>query len=84
MGCENLQVLMTHLLLINFWDVKPTYRISLTGNLLMWSDLALGPSLKVKPFSELSFWWIQFNLHHTSNVLGPVSYLMSVVAPAFS
>ena len=27
---------------------KPTYRKSLTGNLLVWSDLTLGPSFKVK------------------------------------
>ena len=27
---------------------KPTYRKSWAGNLLMWSDLTLGPSFKVK------------------------------------
>ena len=27
---------------------KPTYRKSWAGNLLVWSDLTLGPSLKVK------------------------------------
>ena len=44
-------------------QVKPTYRKSWAGNLLMWSYLTLGPSFKVKQwftgFSELSFWWIQ-------------------------
>ena len=30
------------------WDGKPTYRKSWAGNLLVWSDLTLGPSLKVK------------------------------------
>ena len=30
------------------WDGKPTYRESWTGNLLVWSDLTLGPSFKVK------------------------------------
>ena len=28
--------------------MKPTYRNSWSGNLLMWSDLTLSPSLKVK------------------------------------
>ena len=43
--------------------MKPTYRRSWAGNLLMFSDLTLGPSFKVKRwftgFGELSFWWIQ-------------------------
>ena len=30
------------------WDGKPTYRKSWAGNLLVWSDLILGPSFKVK------------------------------------
>ena len=30
------------------WDGKPTYRKSWAGNLLVWSDLTLGPSFKVK------------------------------------
>ena len=29
-------------------DGKPTYRKSLAGNLLVWSDLTLDPSFKVK------------------------------------
>ena len=29
-------------------NLKPTYRKSLAGNLLMWSDLTLGPSFEVK------------------------------------
>ena len=43
--------------------MKPTYRRSWAGNLLMFSDLTLGPSFKVKQwftgFGELSFHWIQ-------------------------
>ena len=31
-----------------FFNVKPTYRKSCAGNLLMWWDLSLGLSLKVK------------------------------------
>ena len=30
------------------WDGKPTYRKSCAGNLLVWSDLTLGPYFKVK------------------------------------
>ena len=30
------------------WDGKPAYRKSCSGNLLVWSDLTLGPSFKVK------------------------------------
>ena len=30
------------------WDGKPTYRKSWVGNLLVWSDLTLDPSFKVK------------------------------------
>ena len=36
------------LLVVQVWDVKPTYRKSWARNLLMWSDLTLGPSFKVK------------------------------------
>ena len=44
-----LKVLITRLLLVlDFWDGKPTYRKSLAGNLLMWSDLTLDPFFKVK------------------------------------
>ena len=40
---------ITHLLLVlEVWDGKPTYRKSLAGNLLVWTDLTLGPSFKVK------------------------------------
>ena len=39
-GQSNLKVLITCLLLVlEVWDVKPTYRKSWAGNLLMWSDL---------------------------------------------
>ena len=42
-------MLITHLLLVlEVWDGIPTYRKSCAGNLLVWSDLSLGPSLKVK------------------------------------
>ena len=36
------------LLVVEFWDGKPTYRKSWAGNLLVWSDLTVGPSFKVK------------------------------------
>ena len=44
--------------------MKPTYKAgSWAGNLLMFSDLTLGPSFKVKQwftsYGELSFQWIQ-------------------------
>ena len=46
---RNLNLLITCLLLVlEVWDVKPTYRISWAWNLLMWPDLTLGPSFKVK------------------------------------
>ena len=42
-------VLITHLLLVlEVWDDKPTYRKSWAGNLVVWSDLTLGLSFKVK------------------------------------
>ena len=45
----NLEVLITRLLLVlEVWDGKPTCRKSWTGNLLVWRDLTLGLSLKVK------------------------------------
>ena len=47
-----------------FFSCENGHRKSLAGNLLMWSDLSLGPSFKVKrwftAFGELSFQWIQF------------------------
>ena len=47
--CGNLKVLITRLLLVlEVWDGKPTYRKSWAGNLLVWSDLTLDPSFKVK------------------------------------
>ena len=36
------------LLVLEVWDVKTTYRKTCAGNLLMLSDLTLGPSFKVK------------------------------------
>ena len=36
------------LLVLEAWYVKPTYRKSWARNLLMWSDLTLDPSFKVK------------------------------------
>ena len=42
-------MLITRLLLIlEVWDGKPTYRKSWAGNLLVWSDLTLGPLFKIK------------------------------------
>ena len=41
-------MLITRLLLVlEVWDGKPTYGKSWAGNLLVWSDLTLDPSLKV-------------------------------------
>ena len=43
-GQPNLKVLITGLLLVlEVWDGKPAYRKSWAGNLLVWSDLTLGP-----------------------------------------
>ena len=36
------------LLVIEVWDGKPTYRKSWAGNLLVWSNLTLDHSFKVK------------------------------------
>ena len=45
----NLKVLITCLLLVlEVFNVKPSYRKSWAGNLLMCSDLTLGPSFEVK------------------------------------
>ena len=44
-----LKMLITHVLLVlELWDGKPIYRKSWAGNLLVWSDLTLDPSFKVK------------------------------------
>ena len=44
-----LKMLITHLLLvIEVCNVKPTYRNSWAGNLVMWSDLTLDHFFKVK------------------------------------
>ena len=46
---KSLKVLITHLLLVlEVWDGKPMCRKSWGGNLLVWSDLTLGLSFKVK------------------------------------
>ena len=48
-GWQKLKVLITRLLLVlEVWDGKPTHRKSWARNLLMWSDLTLDPSFKVK------------------------------------
>ena len=48
-GQPNLKVLITRLLLaLEVCNVKPTYRKSWAGNLLMCFDLTLGLSLKVR------------------------------------
>ena len=36
------------LLVLEVWHVKPTYRKSWAGNLLMWSDLTMDSSFKVR------------------------------------
>ena len=49
MRITKLKVLITHLLLVlEVCIVKPTFRKSWAGNLLMCLDLTLGPTLKVK------------------------------------
>ena len=49
LGLPNLKVLTTHLLLVlEVCNVKLSCRKSWARNLLMWSDLTLGPSFKVK------------------------------------
>ena len=49
MRTGNLKVLITCLLLIiEVCNVKPTYRKSWVGNLLMWSHLTFDPSFKVR------------------------------------
>ena len=48
-GQPRITKLITRLLLVlEVWDGKPTYMKSWAGNLLVWSDLTLGPSFKVK------------------------------------
>ena len=43
------KMLITRLILVlEVWDGKPTHRKSWAGNLVVWSDLTLGPSFKVK------------------------------------
>ena len=44
----NFKGIVTHLLLVlEVCNVKPTYRKSWAGNILMWSDLTLDHSFKV-------------------------------------
>ena len=48
-GYQNFKVLITRLVVVlEACNVKPTYRKSWAGNLLMWSDLNLSPAFKVK------------------------------------
>ena len=48
-GHPNLKVLITHLLLVlEICNVKPTYEKLWAGNVLIWSNLTLDPSFKVK------------------------------------
>ena len=63
-GQANLKGFITCLLLVlEVSNVKSTYRKLWAGNLLMWSDLALGQFFKMKQwftgFGELSFQWMQ-------------------------
>ena len=53
------------LLVLEVWDVKTTYRKTCAGNLLLWSDLTLDPSFKVKLL------W--------PNLKGPISRLLLVL-----
>ena len=47
--CGPIKVLIIRLLLVlEVWDGKPTYRKSWAENLLVWSDLTLDLSFKVK------------------------------------
>ena len=49
MRITKLKRVIAHLLLVlEVCNLKPTYRKPWAGNLLMWSDLILGPSFKVK------------------------------------
>ena len=76
MKIDKLKVPITPLLLVlEVCNMKPTYRKSFAGNLLMWTDLTLVPSFKVQKwftgFDELYFWWIQIyigSLMHRSSV----------------
>ena len=44
-----IKVLITRLLLVlEVWDGKPTYKKSWAGNLLVWLDLTLDLSFKIK------------------------------------
>ena len=46
---------ITHLLLVlEVWDGKQTHRKLWAGNLLVWSDLTLGPSFKVMRTAKLN------------------------------
>ena len=48
-GMPKVKVPVTHLLLVlEVWDGKPTHWKSWAGNLLVWLDLTLGPTVKVK------------------------------------
>ena len=48
-GQMRIKVLITRLILVlEVWDGKLTYMKSWVGNLVVWSDLTLGPSFKVK------------------------------------
>ena len=48
-GWPTLKVLITRVLFVlEVCNVKPNYRKSWAGNLLIWSDLTLSPSFKIK------------------------------------
>ena len=51
------------LLVLEVSNVKPTYRKSWAGNLLMWSDLTLNPSFKVLEV------WISYRKSWARNLL---------------
>ena len=56
--------------------MKPIYRKSWSGNLLVWSDLTLGPSFKVKRWFTglVSCLSGGYNLHRFSDALGVVTF----------
>ena len=55
--------------------MKPTYRKSWAGNLVMWSDLTFGLSFKVKDGSLALVSCFGYNLHPSSDALGLVLFV---------
>ena len=86
------------LLVLDVWDGKPAYIKSWAGNLLVWSDLTLGLSLKVKcgqPNLKVLITCLLlvlevlvhclyggYNLHRFSDALGLVCFRLSFLTAA--